>query len=172
MRFLKNIKNLDNKKIRDILCEIGLMMTTKTNNTFYKKISTEHLVQLINLAHNTLQNDKDLLYDIDYHQDLYTIYKNNSRIISYGGRWTPDKKYWPEIIRISATLGQQIHSDLNCEIRLSNSSIFGHVQPDFYNLAYYPHKEAAYGAIPDSECDKIKSEIFHITKTHKRIAVR
>ena len=113
-----------------------------------------------------------MLYDVKYDQDLYIVYENNSPIVSCGGIWTPEKKYWPESIRIYAPLGQQIHNDLNCEIRLAKSSIFGHTPKDFFSLTYYTNQGVAYGAIPDSECDRIKSEIFQITKTHNRIAVR
>jgi len=135
-------------------------------------IPNKYLVQLINLTHKTLQNDKDLLYKVDYTQNLHSIYKAGSRIISYGGIWSVHKKYWPEIMRIYAPLGQQIHSDLNYEIRLDKSSNYGHVQPDFFDLIYYPDQGAAYGSIPDSECNKIISEILHIAHTHKHIVVR
>jgi len=44
----------------------------------------------------------------------------------------------------------------------------GHTQKDFFGLTYYPDKGAAYGSMPDSECDQILSEIFHTATTHKR----
>jgi len=142
-------------------------MTVKHDMSDKKKIPSEYLVSLVSLAHSVLQNDKDLCYGVNYDWDFHTIYKNNSPIISYGGIWSQRKEYWPEFIRIYAPLGQQIHHDLNYEIRLSNSSRFGHVSSDFFSLTYYPDQcgGVAYGAIPDSECEKIKSEIFNIANS-------
>ena len=145
-------------------------MTTK--NMPSKQIPSESLVQLIALTHKVLQTNKNLVYDFNANEDLYTVYENKLPIVSYGGTWNHRQKYWPDIIRIYPTLGQQIHSDLNCEIRLDRSSLFGQIKPNSFSLAYYPDQGVAYGAIPESECTKIRSEIFSMLNTHKRVAVR
>ncbi|MBO4625677.1 MAG: hypothetical protein J5679_00160 [Alphaproteobacteria bacterium] len=145
---------------------------TTINNTADKKIPSEHLVQLIDLTHKVLQNKENLVYRFKANQDVHIVYENNVPIISYGGIWTHFKKYWPEIMRIYPPLGQQIQSDMNYEIRLERSSLFGHTAPDFFDLTFYPDQGVAYGAIPDSECDKIKSEILHLAEIHKQVAVR
>lgn len=144
----------------------------KENNTVNEQILSEHLAQLIDLTHKVLQDNKNLSYKCKYDQDLHIVCENELPIVSYGGKWTPNKKYWPEIIRIYPKLGQRIYNDLNYEIRLDSRSNYGNVEPDSFSLKYYPDQGAAYGTIPDSECIKIRTEIFNISQTCKRTKVR
>ena len=140
---------------------------TENNNKLNGRIRfpEELVVQLVVLTHETLKNDEDLVYNFDWNQNLCIISKNNSRIITYGGLCRP---IFPYIINIYQPLGQQIHSDFQYELRFNKSSVYGHTQKDFFSLTYYPDRVAAYGAIPDLECDKILSEIFCIANTHRR----
>ncbi len=140
---------------------------TKNNNIPNERIhfSEELVIRLVAFTHQTLQNDKDLLYKFDWGQNLCIISKNGSRIITYGGLCRPR---FPYLISIYPLLGQQIDSNWDYELRFNKSSIMGHTQKDFFGLTYYPDKGAAYGSMPDSECDQILSEIFHTATTHKR----
>jgi len=136
-----------------------------------QQVPSNYLVQLLDFTHRFLQNDESLCYGNIARENLHIIYKDNSPVISYGGLWTPRKKIWPENIRIYPLLCQQAQIDLNYEIRLCESSHFGY-KHDFFSLTYYPDQGVAYGAIPDSECDKIRLEILNMAKTRKHIKVR